>query len=205
VERDGRRLTPTETGQVVNDLLVEYFPNVLSVDFTARMENELDKVAEGEAWVPIIADFYGRFAKNLAKADEALPKLDLRREPEPVGRDCPDCGHPLVYRDGRYGRFIGCSAFPKCRYTEQILKKVGVTCANGGELVERRTKRGRVFYGCSRYPDCEWRSWYKPIANPDGHCDGIVVQLKDQKTDCVACGLKETVETPPRQRETASA
>ncbi|MCP4360796.1 MAG: type I DNA topoisomerase [Chloroflexi bacterium] len=202
VERDGRRLTPTETGQVVNDLLVEYFPNVLSVDFTARMENELDKVAEGEAWVPIIANFYSHFAKNLDKADEALPKLDLRREPEPVGRECPDCGSPLVYREGRYGRFIGCSNFPKCRYTEQILKKVGVTCTNGGELVERRTKRGRVFYGCSRYPDCEWRSWNKPIVNVDGHCDGIVVQLKNQNTDCVACGLKEGVETSSQQRET---
>ncbi|MEJ2748809.1 MAG: DNA topoisomerase [Anaerolineae bacterium] len=117
VDREKRRLVPTETGQIVNDLLVEYFPNILSADFTARLEDELDDITQGKAWVPIISGFYQRFSKNLEKADAAIPKIDLKREVEPVGRDCPDCGSPLVYRDGRYGRFIGCSNFPKCRYT----------------------------------------------------------------------------------------
>lgn len=196
VDRDERRLIPTETGQIVNDLLVEYFPGVLSVDFTARLEDQLDKIAEGEPWVPVISGFYGQFQERLEVADEAIPKIDLQKEPELVGRDCPLCENPLVYRQGRYGRFIGCSTFPKCRHTEQILVKVGVSCAKGGEMVERRTKRGRVFYGCSRYPECEWRSWNKPVESKDGSCDGILVQVNNGTTDCVACGLKELAAAP---------
>ena len=198
VDRIDRRLHPTETGQIVNDLLVEYFPDILSADFTARMEDGLDRIAEGDPWVPVVASFYGQFAESLEIADEAIPKVEITREQQLVGRACPTCGNDLVYREGRYGRFIGCSTFPKCRYTEQILNKVGVTCANGGEMIERRTRRGRVFYGCSRYPDCEWRNWNKPIAQADGQCNGVVVQLKGEDTECVACGLKEA-ETVPAQ------
>jgi DNA topoisomerase-1 len=115
----------------------------------------------------------------------------LKPEVELVGRECPLCGSDLVYREGRYGRFIGCSNFPKCRHTEQLLNKIGVTCPRGGEMVERRTKRGRVFYGCSRYPDCEFSSWKKPLPDPDNSCHGLLVQLNEKETDCVACGLKE--------------
>ena len=191
VDRVDKRLQPTETGQIVNDLLVEYFPNILSVDFTARLEDELDKIAEGEAWVPVIGSFYGQFAENLEVADESIPKIDLKPEVEPVGRDCPNCGSELLYREGRYGRFIGCSNFPKCRHTEQLLNKIGVTCPNGGEMVERRTRRGRVFYGCSRYPDCEFSSWVKPVPDPNNSCNGLVVQKNENETECVACGLKQ--------------
>jgi DNA topoisomerase-1 len=179
---------------VVNDLLVEYFPDIVSVDFTARLEDELDKIAEGDPWVPVLASFYGQFVEKLEIANESIPKIDLevQRELEQVGRDCPLCGNPLVYREGRYGRFIGCSTFPKCRHTEQIVKAVAI-CPRGGEIVERRSKRGRLFYGCARYPDCEWRSWNKPVSGPNGSCDGVIVQVNDHKTECVACGLKETV------------
>jgi DNA topoisomerase I len=128
VKSKEKRLVPTKTGRVVNDLLVEHFPNVMSVDFTARLEDELDQIAEGEKeWVPVIDGFYREFATNLAAADEAIEKIDLKKEPELVGRECPQCGSPLLYREGRYGRFIGCSNFPKCRHTEQILVKVGST------------------------------------------------------------------------------
>ncbi len=192
VDREKRRLMPTETGILVNDLLVEYFPNVLSVDFTARLEGELDKIAEGAPWVPVLDAFYGNFAERLQVADEALPKLDLKKEPELVGRECPTCGNPLVYREGRYGRFIGCSTFPKCRFTEQILNKTGIVCVNGGEIIERKTRRGRTFYGCARYPDCEWRSWQKPVADAaTNNCVGVLVENKKKEIECVACGLKE--------------
>ncbi|WP_420627800.1 type I DNA topoisomerase [Candidatus Leptofilum sp.] len=194
VDRIERRLQPTETGQIVNDLLVEYFPDILSVDFTARLEDELDKIAEGEAWVPVIGSFYGQFAEKLEIADESIPKIDLKKEVEPVGRACPNCGNELLYREGRYGRFIGCSNFPKCRHTEQLLNKIGVTCPNGGEMVERRTRRGRVFYGCSRYPDCEFSSWKKPVPDTTNSCSGILVQKNENETACEACGLKEPVE-----------
>jgi DNA topoisomerase-1 len=192
VDREKRRLIPTETGRIVNDLLVEYFPDILSADFTARMESELDSIAGGDPWVPVIRSFYDRFETDLAKADAAIPKMNLKKEPELVGRECPTCGNPLVYREGRYGRFIGCSTFPKCRFTEQILVKIGVVCPHGGgEIIERRTRRGRVWYGCTRYPDCEWTSWKKPVADQAGNCDGLIVQANKNNTDCVTCGLKE--------------
>jgi DNA topoisomerase-1 len=194
VEQEKRRLIPTETGQIVNDLLVEYFPNILSVDFTARMEDELDEIAQGKPWVPVINGFYGRFTKNLEKADAAIPKIELKREAEPVGRECPECGSPLLYREGRYGRFIGCSNFPKCRYTEQILIKVGVTCPkDGGELIEKRTKRGRVFYGCANYPDCDWTSWKRPLPQPCRRCGGVVVQFNNDTAECTQCGERQPI------------
>lgn len=188
VEQEQKRLHPTEIGAIVNDMLVQYFPDVVSVDFTARMEDDLDGIAEGKPWVPVISEFYQQFATNLAKADEALPKLDIKKEPELVGRDCPLSGHPLVYREGRYGRFIGCSHYPHCRYTEQILVKVGVTCPKcGGDLIEKRSKRGRVFYGCSNYPDCDWTNWKRPLPQPCPVCGGVMVQENKETAKCTVC------------------
>jgi DNA topoisomerase-1 len=195
VEIDQRRLRPTEIGMIVSDMLVEYFPDVLSVDFTARMEDELDEIAEGKPWVPVIDDFYRHFSVELGVADEAIPKLDLKREPELVGRDCPLSGHPLVFRDGRFGRFIGCSDFPRCRYTEQVLKKVDVICPNcGGDLIEKRTRKGRVFYGCSNYPECDWTNWKRPVALPCPVCSGVMVQENKSTLKCTKCEHTESAE-----------
>jgi len=192
VDVEEKRLVPTETGEVVNDLLVEHFPNVLSVDFTARMEDSLDDIAEGEPWVPVIDRFYQDFAANLDKADEAIPKINLRAEPEPVGRECPLCGQPLVFREGRYGRFIGCSNFPQCRHTEQILVKVDVSCPNcGGDLIEKRTRRGRKFYGCENYPECEWTNWKRPLPQPCSNCGGLLIQATRKNAECTVCGERE--------------
>jgi DNA topoisomerase-1 len=200
IDREKRRLLPTETGQIVNDILVEYFPEILSVDFTAHMEDDLDEIADGKNWVPVIQEFYDVFEGDLEKADQAIPKINLKKEVEFVGRDCPESGHPLVYREGRYGRFIGCSDFPKCRYTEQILNKTGVVCpVGGGEIVERRTRKGRVWYSCARYPECEWTSWKKPLPEKIESCDGIIVQATKETTECVSCGLKELVELPAEE------
>ena len=188
VDQEQKRLQPTEIGSIVNDMLVQYFPDVVSVDFTARLEDELDDIAEGKAWVPVIDEFYQKFAQELAIADGALPKLEIKKEPEYVGRDCPLSGHPLVYRQGRFGRFIGCSDYPKCRYTEQILVKVGVNCPNcGGDLIEKRSKRGRIFYGCSNYPNCEWTSWKRPISQPCPVCGGVMVQENKETAKCTVC------------------
>ena len=189
VIREEKRLYPTETGMLVNDMLVEYFPDILSVDFTARLEDELDTIATGDKeWVPVIDGFYRNFEKRLGYADEALPKVNLNEVKEYVGRECPTCEEgQLIYRQGRFGKFIGCERFPQCRHTEQVLVKTGVTCVNGGELIERKTKRGRVFYGCTRYPDCEFSSWKLPVAAGP---EGITIQVNKEKQDCVACGLK---------------
>lgn len=192
VEIQEKRLVPTETGQIVNDLLVKHFPDLLSVDFTARLEDELDEIAEGRAWTPVIANFYHGFAKELELADEAIPKLNLKSEPDYVGRDCPECGKALVYRDSRYGRFIGCGNFPKCRFTEQILSKIGVACPkDGGELVEKRTKTGRVFYGCANYPACDWTSWKKPLPQPCRLCGKTIVQVDRHTAECLNCGERQ--------------
>ncbi len=194
IDREKRRLIPTETGQVVNDLLVKFFPNVLSVDFTARLEDELDKIAEGGAWVPVLDGFYSRFSENLMEADKGIPKIDLKSEPELVGRDCPVCGNQLIYREGRYGRFIGCSNFPKCRHTEQILNKIGVSCPkDGGDLVEKRTKKGRVFYGCANYPKCDWISWKQPLTQSCQVCNGLLVALNQEMAECTQCGERQPI------------
>jgi DNA topoisomerase-1 len=202
VEYEERRLVPTPIGELVNDLLVEYFPDVMSVDFTARMEAELDEVANGKAWVPVIDEFYRQFAQRLEVADEAIEKVDMRTEPEPVGRDCPKCGNPLVYREGRYGRFIGCSNFPACRHTEQIVKKIGVTCPNdGGEIIERKTRKGRIFYGCANYPECDWTSWKRPLTIPCQVCGGLLVTRKKDMAECTVCGERQTADTSEQKAE----
>jgi DNA topoisomerase-1 len=188
VEAAEKRLVPTDTGRLVNDLLVDYFPDVLSVDFTARLEDELDAIAHGDKeWVPVIDGFYRNFAERLAVADEKLEKVDLKTEPEFVGRDCPTCEvGQLLYREGRFGRFIGCNRFPACRHTEQIIVSTGVTCAKGGEIIEKKTRKGKTFYGCVRYPECSFTSWKPPVSADE---QGIWVQVNKGTTECVACGF----------------
>ncbi|MEI2611084.1 MAG: type I DNA topoisomerase [Candidatus Promineifilaceae bacterium] len=192
VETKERRLVPTEIGQLVNDMLVEHFPDVMSVDFTARLEDNLDEIAEGKPWVPVLAEFYHHFEQRLSAADQAVEKVEIKRELELVGRECPLCSNPLVYREGRFGRFIGCSTFPTCRHTEQIVVKLGVSCPkDGGDLIEKRSKRGKTFYGCANYPNCDWTSWKKPLPTPCHNCGGLVVQNDRKMGECTQCGEKQ--------------
>ena len=188
VIREDRRLLPTETGIIVNDLLVEHFPDIVDVGFTARMEDNLDLIASGEReWVPILREFYGPFQEELARAQQAMPKASVGDEA--IDRDCPDCGKPLVIRWGRYGKFIGCSNYPTCRHTEPLLEKIGVSCPlDGGDLIERRTRKGRTFYGCSNYPNCEWTSWKRPVPQTCPACGGLMVEHNKKWADCTQCG-----------------
>jgi DNA topoisomerase-1 len=187
VDREGRSLVPTETGFVVNDLLSEYFPNIIDIGFTARMEEQLDSVAEGDRkWVEPIREFYAPFAEQVEVALEEMP--EVRSEPEPIGRKCPESGHELVIRWGRFGKFISCSGFPDCRYTEPLLEKIGVRCPkDGGELVERKTRRGRTFFGCENYPECDFTSWKRPLAKPCPNCSGLLVVEGKSHARCTAC------------------
>jgi DNA topoisomerase-1 len=171
VERVDKKLIPTELGFTVNDLLVEFFPDVVHVGFTAEMEEKLDQIATGEEeWVPMLHEFYEPFARTVEVARQKMPRVEFK--PEPTGELCPECGEPLVIRHGRYGKFIGCSGWPDCRYTAPI-PLPGVSCPEcGGAVVERRARRGRVFYGCINYrPDdetsCQWASWKKPTPNQE--------------------------------------
>lgn len=187
VVREEKRLAPTETGTLVNSLLVDHFPEIVDAGFTARMEAELDEIASGEReWVPVLQEFYGPFAEQVKTAEAAMPQVNTG--PEYVGRDCPDCGKPLVMRYGRYGKFIGCSGFPECRHVEAILVKVDVICPkDGGDLIERKTRKGRVFYGCANYPNCDWTSWKRPIKAPCPACGGLLVIANKTSAVCTVC------------------
>lgn len=187
VTRVDKRLEPTETGVLVTDLMVKYFPNIVDTDFTAHMEEDLDKIAEGQAdWVKIMDEFYRPFAETVQKAQAEIPQT--KSGPEPVGRDCPKCGQELVIRYGRFGKFISCSGFPECRYTEPWLEKIGVACPKcKGEMVERKTRKGRVFYGCANYPECDFTSWKRPLAQPCPNCAGMLVIANKREAQCLDC------------------
>ncbi len=187
VERIEKRLVPTETGMLVNDLMVKYFPNIVDTSFTANMEENLDKVASGDSdWVKVMDGFYGPFSQQVAVAQSEMPVI--KSGPEPIGRACPNCGKELVIRYGRYGKFISCSGFPECRYTEPWLEKIGVTCPkDGGEIVERKTRKNRIFYGCSNYPACDFTSWKRPLAQPCPKCGGMLVVANKREAQCMVC------------------
>jgi len=187
VARLEKRLAPTETGILVNDLMIQYFPDIVDLQFTVRMEEDLDKIATGEDdWVSVMNEFWTPFSADLAKAQADMPVV--KSGPEPIGRACPECGRELVIRYGRYGKFISCSGFPTCRYTEPWLEKIGVACPkDGGELVARKTRRGRVFYGCLNYPNCDFTAWKKPLAQPCPKCKGLLVISNKREAQCANC------------------
>jgi DNA topoisomerase-1 len=192
VQRRDGRLHPTEVGIVVNDLLVEHFPEYIDVGFTAQMEEDLDLIASGEReWVPVLRAFYGPFAATLERAREKMPEVQMGNEP--TGEDCPKCGNPLVTKYGRFGKFIGCSNFPACRYTRQIQAATGIKCPEcGGDIVEKRTRRGRTFYGCSNYDaddekSCRFASWKRPLKQACPACGGLLVEARREWAKCLAC------------------
>jgi DNA topoisomerase-1 len=190
VQRQAKMLIPTETGEVVSNLLVDHFPEIVDLGFTARMEEELDEIAEGaRPWVDVVRAFYQPFAKEVALAAEEMP--EIKAEPELLDRACPRCGKQLMIRHGRFGKFIGCSDFPTCRYTEPWLEKIGVSCPkDGGDLVERRTRKGRSFYGCANYPACDFTSWKRPLPQPCSNCGGLLVIENRDHAVCQACGTR---------------
>ncbi len=187
VERVEKRLLPTETGIHVNDLIVEYFPEIVDIGFTAHMEDDLDRVAAGDMpWTAAIREFYEPFKGQVEKAQAEIPVT--KSGPEPIGRKCPEDGGELVIRYGRYGKFISCSNFPACRYTEPWLEKIGVKCPkDGGDLVERKTRKGRTFYGCANYPACDFTSWKRPLAQPCPKCGGLLVVANKREAQCTNC------------------
>ena len=154
---------PTDLGTMVTDLLVEHFPAIVDVSFTAHMEEELDGVAEGaKPWKGVVGDFYRPFAKLLTEKQAEIQKSDYQ---EVLDEKCPESGHSLVVKMGRYGKFIACSGFPECKYTRPLTVTLNLTCpeCGQGQVVERKTRRGITFWGCSRYPDCKWATWKKPV------------------------------------------
>ncbi len=206
VAKHDKRLIPTDTGKIVNDLLTSYFPDVMDYEFTARMEDRLDSVSEGQVeWRPMLGAFYEPFETRLVAARKTIPNM---QQEETIGRACPVCGKPLVIRYGRFGKFIGCSDYPECKHTEPFLELMGIPCpkcgvAHGGELVIRRSRRGRTFYGCSRYPDCDFTSWQKPVARPCPNCGGLLVETSRTRAKCINCGRTYPIEEAAAATEPA--
>jgi DNA topoisomerase-1 len=191
-----KKFVPTELGELIVQLMEEFFPEILDVEFTANMEGELDEVEEGkEDWVQVIDEFYESFKKRLAVAEEEMKEVEIRDEPSDV--TCDKCGKPMVYKMGRFGKFLACSGFPECRNTKPIVKDTGVGCpkCGKGQVVERRSKKGRLFFGCDRYPECDYVSWDKPVSKPCPDCGGLMVEKRSRgnvQWHCTACGHSES-------------
>ncbi|MGV3354031.1 type I DNA topoisomerase [Streptococcus orisratti] len=179
VKLAAKRFEPTELGEIVNSLIVEFFPDIVNVKFTAEMEDKLDQVEVGkEQWQKVIDEFYKPFQNELEKAETEIEKIQIKDEP--AGFDCDVCGHPMVIKLGRYGKFYACSNFPDCHNTKAITKEIGVTCpiCGKGQVIERKTKRNRIFYGCDRYPECEFTSWDLPVGRSCPKSGDFLVEKK---------------------------
>ncbi|WP_153977990.1 type I DNA topoisomerase [Paenibacillus xylanilyticus] len=200
-----KKFMPTELGELVIEQMEEFFPEILNVEFTANMEGDLDHVEEGsEDWVKVLAEFYESFEKRLEFAEEEMKEIEI--EDEVSDEICEKCGKPLVYKLGRFGKFLACSGFPDCRNTKPIIKDIGVTCpkCKEGHVVERRSKKGRIFYGCDKYPECDFVSWDKPSAKPCPSCGSLMVEKRNKqgtRLQCTSCDHQEPVEEP--EEETA--
>jgi DNA topoisomerase-1 len=196
VEKVEKTLRPTELGMIVNDLLVEHFPDVVDVGFTAQIEEHLDQVAEGETdWVPVVKEFYDPFAATLEKAAALMERVEIADEP--TDESCDVCGRPMVIKLGRFGKFMACSGFPECRNTRTLLNKIGVDCPQcGGDLIERKTKTGRTFFGCSNYPSCNFSSWQRPIAARCPVEGGVQVIRPRGRVVCTVCGRVSELPEP---------
>ncbi|MBE7101704.1 type I DNA topoisomerase [Bacillus cereus] len=196
VALDNKRFVPTELGGIVIELILEFFPEIINIEFTANMEQSLDEVEEGNAnWVKIVDDFYVEFEPRLEKAEKEMREVEIKDEP--AGEDCELCSHPMVFKIGKYGKFMACSNFPECRNTKPIVKEIGVTCpkCDKGQIIERRSnKKKRLFYGCGTYPECDFVSWDKPIGRKCPKCEGMLVEKKLKKgvqVQCISCDYEE--------------
>lgn len=202
-----KKFFPTELGELVIEQMEEFFPEILNVEFTANMEGDLDHVEEGEGnWVKVLSDFYESFEKRLEVAEEEMKEIEIKDEVSDV--ICDKCGSQMVYKLGRFGKFLACSAFPDCRNTKPIVKDIGINCPSCGEghVVERRSKKGRIFYGCDRYPECDFVSWDKPSIKPCPSCSSLMVEKRTKqgtKLNCTVCDHSEMLEESDESVETS--
>ncbi|GGF96626.1 type I DNA topoisomerase [Paenibacillus aceti] len=195
---EDKKFIPTELGELVIEQMEQFFPEILNVEFTAHMEEDLDHVEEGsEDWVRVLSEFYESFEKRLEVAEKEMKEIEI--EDEVSDEICDKCGRPMVYKLGRFGKFLACSGFPECRNTKPIIKDIGVTCpkCKEGHVVERRSKKGRVFYGCDRYPECDFVSWDRPSPIPCPKCGSLLVEKRNKqggKLQCTACDFVQPIE-----------
>ena len=192
VAKENKNLYMTELGEVVNNIMVQAFPSIVDVNFTANMESLLDKVEEGVVnWKTVVSNFYPDLDEAVLNAEKELAKVKI--EDEVTDIVCEECGRNMVIKYGPHGRFLACPGFPECRNTIPYLEKIGVACPKcGKDIVLRKTKKGRKYYGCENNPDCDFMSWQKPSKEKCPKCGGIMVE-KGNKLLCIneACGYIE--------------
>jgi DNA topoisomerase-1 len=190
VSRDRGILQPTELGMVVIDLMSEHFPDVVDIAFTARLEDELDEIANDKGdWVEVVQDFYTPLEKSLATATERIEKVKLADEL--TDETCPNCGRQLAIKTGRFGKFLACTGYPDCKYTRSYQIKTGAVCPQcGGDLVERRSKKGRTFYGCSNYPTCNFAVFSRPLPEPCPRCGALMTEYRGSQARCTKCSYR---------------
>ena len=203
VTRENKALVPTELGVLVTEMMTENFKSIVDMQFTADMEEELDTVEEdGKDWREVIEKFYGPFSEQLEAAEKNIEKVEVKDEVSDV--QCDKCGAMMVYKMGRFGKFLACPNFPACRNTMPIVRAIDAHCPKcGGAILVRNTKRGRVFYGCERYPECDFTSWDMPVDDRCPVCGSPMVLKRDRKKDiswhvCTneSCKHRVEVETP---------
>lgn len=199
VTLEEKKFIPTELGEVVISLMEEFFPEIINVTFTADMEKNLDMIEEGEEdWIQVLDQFYQSFSERLRLAEENMKEIEI--EDEVSDQRCELCGRPMLYKMGRFGKFLACSGFPECRNTKPILNELNILCPKCGEgkLVERKTRaKRRTFYGCSRYPECDYVTWDKPVDTPCPTCGGLMVEKREKegiRQVCTVCGYERRKE-----------
>jgi DNA topoisomerase-1 len=191
VQLDEKRFKPTELGQIVVDLLKQKFAAIIDYDFTAEMEEKLDKIAAGDLdWIKVLADFYYPFNQDVQKAVTDIERVELPKEESDV--PCEKCGRLMVYKYGRFGKFLACPGYPDCKNTKPVRKTLGVKCpkCGNGDVLERRSKKGRLFYGCNQYPNCDFTSWERPFKEPCPRCNSMCVLKGNKESKKIIC-LKE--------------
>ena len=207
VSREKKRLYPTELGYMVTDVMLEYFAPIVDVDFTAQMEEKLDEVEEGqEEWRAVLRDFYPPFEKMLDEAEKHIEKVEIQDEVSDV--PCDKCGAMMVYKMGRFGRFLACPNFPECRNAKPILTYIATPCPKcGARLMEKTSKKNRKFYGCEKYPECDFVSWEKPIPEKCPKCGSYMVEKQGKRGEHIhlcaneTCRYKETVAKEEKDEE----
>jgi DNA topoisomerase I len=185
VEQQERRFVPTWLGETVNELMVKHFPEIVDTNFTADMEKRLDAVEEGKTgWQEYLKDFYAALRGQLERAESEMDRV--QKPVEEANEACPECGKPLLIRNGRFGRFISCSGYPDCTFKKPFMSKTGAICPDcGGDLVERKARKsGKVFFGCANYPTCGFATWDRPLAVPCPECGGLLT-LGNGRTEAV--------------------
>jgi len=190
VGREGKTLFPTELGTVVTDLMVEHFKNIVDIEFTANMEQQFDEIEDGEVkWVKVIRDFYSPFEDTLKKAEDEIGKIEVA--PEVSDIPCDKCGRLMVYKMGRYGKFLACPGFPECRNAKPIVQEAGVNCPLcGGKVLIKKSKKGKAYYGCENSPECEFMSWDIPLDKKCPECGSYLLK-KNGRVAKIYCSNKE--------------